>query len=277
MTTYLAAYDTEADTCLDALPRIIELHRKFEIPATLFIVARLLDEQGDDYRRLLGDDPLFEIASHSYTHMLLRDHPVCGKAGPKEEYEREIVESKRRIEELFGREVAGFRAPVSFEDGLRGAPDLLRLCDRARYGYVSTLAWGPNCSLPALINEPFTYAEEGYPGLWEVPPCGWHDNVMKEGNSALDPLAVQASPHPYPEVALDGYIKTAAEEAELDRKFIDRAADMGAPHVSLIWHPWSLLRFDPEMEMLEQVFQYVRDRGLPVSTFGQYVETLGGK
>jgi len=274
MTTYIAAYDVEGEGCLDALRKILPLHERFEIPVTLFIVARLLDEQGGDYRELLGDHPLVEVASHSYTHMLLRDHPVCGKAGPSEEYEREIVESKQRIEEHFDCEVAGFRAACSFEDGLTGAPDLLALCDVAGYGYVSTLAWAPGCTLPALIREPFTYAEQGYPDLWEVPPCGWHDNVLKKGNSSLDPLDVQIAPHPYPEIEVHGYIETPDEEADLDRKLIDRAIDMNASHCSLVWHPWSLDRFDPEMRMLELVLGYIRERGLPCTTFTDYVAAL---
>ncbi len=274
MTTYIAAYDVEGKGCLDALRKILPLHERFEMPLTLFIVARLLDEQGDPYRELLGDHPLVEVASHSYTHMLLGDHPVCGKAGPPEKYEREIVESKQRIEDVFGRAVGGFRAPVSFEDGLRGAPDLLRLCDQARYRYVSCLAWGPGCTLPALIREPFTYADDGYPNLWEVPPCGWHDNVLKKGNSNLDPVPLQPSPHPYPEIEVHGYIETPEEEAELDRKLIDRSIEAGASHCSLVWHPWSLDRFDPEMRMLELVLAHIRERGLPVTTFADYVAAL---
>jgi len=274
MTTYIAAYDVEGEGCLDALRKILPLHERFEIPVTLFIVARLLDEQGDEYRELLSGRPLVEVASHSYTHMVLRDHPVCGQAGPPEQYERELVGSKQRLEEHFGRPVVGFRAACSFEDGLAGAPDLLRLCDAAGYRYVSTLAWAPGTTLPALIREPFTYADDGHPGLWEVPPCGWHDNVLKEHNSPHNPLDWQIVPHPYPETKIDGYVETPAEEAELDRKLIDRAIQMGASHSSLIWHPWSLDRFDPEMRMLELVLAHIRERGLPCSTFADYVDTL---
>jgi peptidoglycan/xylan/chitin deacetylase (PgdA/CDA1 family) len=94
MTTYIAAYDTESQDCLPAVRQIVEIHRKYQMPATFFIVARLLEHQGQEYRKLIGDGPLFEIASHSYTHMLLHDHRVCGKAGPRDQYEHEIVESK---------------------------------------------------------------------------------------------------------------------------------------------------------------------------------------
>jgi len=276
MTVYIAAYDTESDACLIGVRRIVEIHEKYEMPATFFVVARLLDDQGDEYRRLIGDHPLFEIASHTYTHMLLRDHRLCGVAGPKEEHEREIVGSKKRIEEGFGCEVVGFRTPVGFSDGLRGAPELLRLCNEAGYRYSSSLAWGPKETVPALIEEPFPYAEQGYSEIWEVPPCGWHENLLK-GNNRWDPQPLQLFPHPMPEAAATRFVETPQEEFDMHRLFIDKAMEIGAGHVSLIWHPWSLHRFDPAMKMLELVFQYVRDRNLPARTFADYVKTLLGR
>ncbi len=274
MTTYLAAYDVEHPDCLAALRSIVRVHEKHNMPGTCFIVAQLLDRQGAEYRALLGGHPLFEIACHSYTHMLLRDHPLCGKAGPKEQHEREVVASKKRIEDHFACAVEGFRAPVSFEDGLAGDPDLLRLCERAGYGYTSCLAWAPGCKLPALIRDPFSYAAQGHPGLWEVPPCGWHDNVMKKGNCSFGPIPVQLSPHPYPEIELTGYIESPEAEAALDAKLINRAVRMNARHVLLVWHPWSLGRFDPEMSMVDHVFCHVRDCDLAVATLAQYVDAL---
>jgi peptidoglycan/xylan/chitin deacetylase (PgdA/CDA1 family) len=102
MTTYIAAYDTESEEGLVAVQKIAEIHRKYHMPATFYFLARLCERQGKEYRSLIGDDPLFEIASHSYTHMLLRDHRVCGQAGSKDQYEHEIVESRQRRVLLLG-------------------------------------------------------------------------------------------------------------------------------------------------------------------------------
>ena len=273
MTAYLAAYDTEKDECLAAVRKIVEVHKKHEMPATFFLVARLLESQGDAYRELLGDDPLFEIACHTYTHMRLREHRLCGKPGPEEKHAYEVVESKRRIEDCFGRQVVGFRAPVSFCDGFRGALDLLRLLSQAGYRYSSSLAWGPDDSLPALIRDPFPYSDEGYPEIWEVPACGWHENVLK-GHSRLAPKAMQIFPHPMPEAAPARFIETAEEEVNMNRVFLDKAAQTNARHVTLLWHPWSLDRFDPDMTMLDLTFQHVRKLGLPAMTFADHVGTL---
>ncbi|MBI5095739.1 MAG: polysaccharide deacetylase family protein, partial [Candidatus Hydrogenedentes bacterium] len=157
MTMYVAAYDTESPDCLAGVREIVKRHEAHGVPATFFMVANLLERQKKEYTALLRDHPLFEIACHSYTHMLLRDTPEFGKAGPLEQFPREIVDSKARLEDVFGCVVKGFRPPVSFADGLREALEVLRLLDAAGYAYVSSLAWGPSWSLPALLVKPFTY------------------------------------------------------------------------------------------------------------------------
>lgn len=274
MATFIAAYDTEQPACLEAVRGIVAVHEEFDMPATFFIVAGLLEQQGAAYARIFSGHPRFEIASHTYTHMLLRDHRVCGKAGPREQFRREIVESKKRIEEVFGRAVYGFRPAVGFSDGLRGAPELLDLCAFAGYRYTSSLLWGPQESMPALLEGPFRYAAERHAELWEVPGCGWHENLLKP-RDYLNPAVLQLYPHPMPEAALVRLLQTPEEEAALNRCFIDRALKT-AGHVSLIWHPWSLRRFDPELRMLRLTFQYVRERGLETRTFAEYVSALPG-
>lgn len=107
-----------------------------------------------------------------------------------------------------------------------------------------------------------------------IPPCGWHENLLK-GNNNWDPRPLQLFPHPMPEAAAMRFVETPREEFAMHRLFIDKAVAVGARHVSLIWHPWSLHRFDPEMKMLELVFRHVRDLRLPAATFAGFAGTLG--
>lgn len=269
MTTYIAAYDTESPDCLAAVREIVKRHEAHEMPATFFMVANLLDHHRDEYVALLRDHPLFEIACHSYTHMLLTDTPEFGKCGPLEQFPREIVESKAKLEDVFGCAVTGFRPPVSSADALCNAPEALRLLDAAGYAYVSSLAWGPSWSLPALLVKPFTYAEQGFPNLWELPPCGWHENLLK-GNNRCGPVRIGLFPPAMPETIPNNYITSAEEEVLYNnRPFIDKAVREDYPLVSLIWHPWSLHRFDPAMKMLDITFSYVREQGIRSETFNQ--------
>jgi len=274
MTTYIAAYDTESPECLEGVRRIVEVHEECEMPATFFVVARLLEEQRDTYTALLRDNPLFEIACHTYSHMPLVDAPRFVEAGPPERFQEELVESKRRLEDAFDCDVIGFRPPVSGPEGLSPAPDVLRILDDAGYRYVSSRAWGPDCSLPAPLVRPFTYAECGLPNLWEFPACGWHENLLK-GHNNIGPILLCMFPPDMPETVPDRYVETPEEEFAINNKpFIDRAVREGYPLVTLIWHPWSLHRLDPGTEMLRLTFDYVRAQGLDANTFRGFLEDV---
>ena len=81
-----------------------------------------------------------------------------------------------------------------------------------------------------------------------------------------------------PQAIPDDYVKTPEEEFAFNNKpFVDAAVLEEMPLVSLIWHPWSLHRFDPDMRMLEITFAYVRERGLAVDTLGDFAKTLAAR
>jgi len=272
MTTYLAAYDTENPKCSTALPRIVEMHEKYGMPATFFIATCIVPGHETELRALL-DRPLFEIACHSHSHGLLATHsrsvnpPVPESALPDE-----VLGSKKRLEDLFGRQVTGFRPPWGYGDGLKHAPRLLELLNEGRYRYVSSVLWGPEDTLPALIQPAYTYAAQGYPGLWEIPSCGWQENVLKKAVVTLEDVVAPSAA--FPGAIPPGLFRSPEDEFTLNRLFIDRAVQVKNPQVTLIWHPWSLGGFDPEMRMLDLTFSYVRELGLPCGTFGEYVRTL---
>jgi hypothetical protein len=289
MTYYVAAYDTEqydksrlppgVPTCLEACQRIVEVHREHNMPATFFIVGKTLEANPKEYRALL-DDPLFEIASHTYSHRMLRDHPICGPAAPPEDRRQEIFRGKEVIEQVFGRPCLGMRTACGFVEGLRGAPELLSWVREASYKYVSSVLWGPEFTLPAPLNPPFTYEGDGFPDLREFPGHGFHENLLKGNNRifGMGALRVLLFPPLYPEAVPDGYVSTPDEEFRVNNRiFIDRAIAEDAPYVSLIWHPWSLGLFDPEMCMLDLTFDYVREQGLEPCTFGELNDRLSGE
>ena len=273
MTVYIAAYDTESPQCLAACHKIVEIHRKFDVPASFFIVGEVLEANPDEYRELL-DDKLFETASHTYSHKMLRDHPICGPAVSKKEIEKEILRGKTLIEQVFNRPCLGIRPGCGFTNGLRGAPEILRIIKEAGYRYVSSLLWGPDYTMPAPLNRPFRYLEEGFPEIWEFPGHGWHENLLK-GNNRSGPLRILLFPPLMPKMIPPSYVKTPEEEFEFNNKpLIDMAVAEDAPYVSLIWHPWSLNAFDPEMKMLEMTFRYLHMKDIPIITFSDLLSIL---
>ena len=275
MTLYIAAYDTELDGCLAACRKIVEVHRRQKMPATFFVVGQLLERDGAAYREIL-DDPLFEIASHTYSHKLLRDHGIFGPAAPDAEIREEILRGVRCVEDTFNRKCLGLRPGCSFADGLRGAPKVLEVIREAGLRYVSSQAWGRDWTLPAPLNQPFRYAADGFPDLWELPCHGWHENLLKDNNGS-GPARITLWPPDMPEAIPLDFVKTPEEEfAVNNRVFIDRASEQDLPFVSLIWHPWSLDRFDPDMRMLDTTFSYVREKGLQVGTYADLLREVDG-
>jgi len=266
-TRYIAAYDTESPACLAACRKIVNVHKRFEMPATFFILGKTLDAHPAEYRELL-DHPLFEVATHTYSHRMLRDNDFCGAAIPLDERRKEIFKGKEAVERVFERPCIGLRPGCGFDNALKGEPAVLEMLREAGIRYVSSLLWGPDYSLPALLAEPFTYKEDGYPDLWELPGHGWHENLLKDHNR-WGPRRLTLWPPPFPEAIPNAFCKTPKDEFEVNKVFLDRACQTNKPFVSLIWHPWSLAKFDPDMKMLELTFTHVRRLGLKPCTYAQ--------
>jgi hypothetical protein len=279
MTIFVPAYDTElydttslvsqAATCLEACHKIVEIHHRFDAPATFFLLGKALESAPVEYRQLL-DDPLFEIASHSYSHRMLRDQPICGPAVSSQAIWEEISIGKQVIEEVFQKPCLGLRPGCGFEYGLEGAPEILEMVTQAGYRYVSTRLWGKDYSLPAPLTQANSYASMGFPDIWELPGHGWHENLLKGNNRifGMDAMRALLFPPEFPEAIPAGYIRSPEEEFHYNNQyFIDRAAGQGLEYVSLIWHPWSLYLFDPEMKMLEMTFHYLERKGIALARY----------
>ena len=78
-TAYIAAYDTESPACLQACRKIVEVHKRLKMPATFFITGKTLEGNAGEYKELLAH-PLFEVASHTWSHKMLRENVFCGPA-----------------------------------------------------------------------------------------------------------------------------------------------------------------------------------------------------
>jgi hypothetical protein len=273
-TRYIAAYDTESPVCLAACRKIVEIHKRFEMPATFFMLGKTLDANPSEYRKLL-DDPLFEIATHTYTHQMLRDNDFCGSAVSLDERRKEIFKGKEAIERVFERPCIGLRPGCGFDNALKGEPQVLELLREAGIQYVSSLLWGPDYSLPALLQEPFHYEAEGFSEIWELPGHGWHENLLKDHNQ-WGPRRLTLWPSPFPQALPDSFCKTPKDEFEVNKVFLNRALETNKSFVSLIWHPWSLSKFDSDMKMLELTFTHVQRMGLRPCTSAQLYKQVSG-
>jgi peptidoglycan/xylan/chitin deacetylase (PgdA/CDA1 family) len=72
----LLRYDTEASNprqdMTGFLERVLEVHRKYEIPVTLFCKGAAMEHREQEFIAFfqeMKDDPLFDIQDHSYSHV----------------------------------------------------------------------------------------------------------------------------------------------------------------------------------------------------------------
>lgn len=124
------------ERCIDLsyqrwLPRYLDLLAELGLPSTFFLVA--------DFARQPGNRPFLqrlvaaghEVASHSLTHRI----ELCSL--PPGEKSREIIDSKKILEDLTGQEVVGFRGP-----GYAFDADIARLLVENGYLYDSSVVPG---------------------------------------------------------------------------------------------------------------------------------------
>ncbi len=135
------------------------------------------------------------------------------------------------------------------------------------------MLWGTDCTMPAPLAQPFRYSADGFPNLWELPGHGWQENLLKD-NNRLGPRRLSLWPPDMPEAIPPAFLQTPDEEFAVNRVFLDRAAEDSLTFVSLIWHPWSLAQFDPDMRMLELTFSHVRTLDLQTSTYANLLAKL---
>ena len=98
-----------------------------------------------------------------------------------------------------------------------------------------------------------------------------------EGSSCKDhnkwgPRRLTLWPSPFPQALPDGFCKTPKDEFDVNKVFLNRALETNKSFVSLIWHPWSLYKFDSDMKMLELTFTHVQHIGLRPCTYAQLYE-----
>lgn len=270
MTRYVAAYDTESLRCIHGVRSIVRQHRARNAPATFFLVGELLThaEIAAELKDLL-DDPLFEVASHTFTHELVKKHLSYGNDAPGEALLRDQIErSVGIIQDTFQREIVGFRTPCGFYTGLRGETALLRILWDNGIRFVSSKLMGRGDTVPSELSEPYWYEEDILRPLLELPGHDWHDNVLKGYNFC--PTAWPPSlPWGYPERPP----RTPAEEAAIYEKGIDYAVGHGATYYSPILHPWSTFRFNRDAETVALLLDHARVKGMEIQNFGmQYRE-----
>jgi hypothetical protein len=289
MSYYVAAYDTEAiypwwesgdqkysaelyqrsvsytgqrlQECLDGITAVVEVHKTKSLPATFFLVAKLVEHAAAELRTML-DDPLFDLQCHSYTHA-----DVMQIVADEHALKLELVDSKYLIEDTFGREVIGFTTPAGFPRGLVGQKRLLQALWDAGYRYIRSVGMGPFNTIPAPLTQPFWYGDDGYPELLELGLHAWHDNVLSGQPFAVHwpPLLPWGYPAKLPGTAYEMYAAYAPG--------IEFVVENNLLTYVPCFHPWSIYRVDRKALHIELLLTHAVSR-MPVVSCTECYETV---
>ena len=242
------------DESLAAVTGICAVLTRHAVPATFFVTGLVLEHAGPELAGLLKANAAFDVQSHSYSHRM-----GIGSADSVslDDLRDELSRTERLIEDVFGSRPIGFCAPGNFYRGLRGRLGQLGVLWERGYRFVGSDGQDARgLPYPAPFTQPYWYGEEGYPDLLELPITGWHCNMLFNSGHQNDGW-VAAPGYPdgsvleeLPETLEEGFRARAREFAH--------AIEQGLTYAPAM-HPWSVYRFDPQLEHLDRLIQMAKD------------------
>jgi len=252
---------------LTAVSGIRKVLNRQNVPATFFIVGLLLEKAGDDLGALLKGNSLFDIESHTYSHMLIWN--------PNEEVsidklQDELLKTSNLIFKYFGCSPIGFCAPGNFYQGLRGKRKQLEVLHEQGYRFIGTDGAGPgHLPQPAPFTQPYWYDKDGFPELLELPLTGWHDNLLFNTGHQND----NWKPAPgFPDRGILERLPVTVEEGFQARKKEFEYALENKLIYAPSMHPWSVYRFDHELKHLERLIEMAKHENCPIMNCRQIYE-----
>ncbi|MBC8234323.1 polysaccharide deacetylase family protein [bacterium] len=251
---------------LASITQITRVLKRHDAPATFFIVGKVLERAGENLAGLLKDNPLLDIESHTYSHMgILSDEPAV-----LQKFSEELRKTSYLILKYFGKRPVGFCAPGNFYKGLQGHPKQLGILWEQGYRFIGTDGMGPpEQPMPAPFTQPYWYAKDGFPELFEVPTTGWHCNLLFNTGHQSD----NWKPAPgFPDgTILEKLPATLEEGFQARRKEFQYAIDNQLVYAPAM-HPWSVYRFDPKLKHIEWLIEMAREQNVPIMNCRQLYE-----
>ena len=195
--TVLLGYDVEtaSDSTAGFLDGAAELHTKYDVPWSIYLVGSTVEARVDDILRH-KDDPLLTIGQHTYSHMLLKSiymTPRDGKeihggaqtyfkaGGPLDEVEAEITKTQKIIRDLLGIECEGLTGPWGYYRGLADREDILRVLHENGIRWIRTNARDSrDCQPVPFTEQPYFYEQQGFPDILELGIQGYQDDFYWE-------------------------------------------------------------------------------------------------
>jgi len=195
--TIVLGYDIESasENTMGFLEGAVILHDKFKVPWTIYLTGVTVEKYGDDIRKVVPN-PLLTVGQHTYSHMLLKSiymkpgdgKPIHGaqpnffrQGGALDEIRREIERTQLIIRERLGVECRGLTGPWGYYRGLVDRPDILQIMQDNGIQWIRTNARDQrDCQPTPFTEQPFFYADQGFPYILELGVQGYQDDFYWE-------------------------------------------------------------------------------------------------
>ena len=226
------------------------------MPGTLFVCGRTLLQALEPVQAAHATG-LFDVQQHTFSHVPFKDIVYSPEPG----HRRRRSRPRRRSRcSRSSRSRPGCSATTSVSSASACAPrsattaacatgpDLLEIVRGAGLRYITS--WGRNeeNGNPTPWVQPFTYDEEGYPDILELPFQFWLDVVWFDQH---------------------GY-DTGPAFLEALKGAVDEVADNDLVY-GACFHDWVMLASDERhVGWLRGFFRYARERGVEVTTYTDY-------
>lgn len=156
--TYFPEADVDRSiSLLDGLDVALEIMKKENIKGSFFVVAEIAEMLAKKIRAM--DEAGHDIGCHNYQHL----RPVTMSV---EDYRKQLIEAKEKIEEILGHEVIGYRAPSFGIDD-----DRLNVVRECGFKYDSSKLKPQKSAKYGVLN---------LEGFQEIFPCIHNDGCFTE-------------------------------------------------------------------------------------------------
>lgn len=112
---FLESWDDDYDLLSEPMNRTLRLLERFEITATFFVVADVVDNYPGLVDRIVNHG--HKIGCHGLHHECAIHPDTKEPLFTRQEYRRRIKEAKKILEDASGQEITGFRAPNAYVSG----------------------------------------------------------------------------------------------------------------------------------------------------------------
>ena len=195
--TMVFGYDIEtaSENTVGFLEGATEMHEKHGVPWTIYLTGQTVEQCTDAIRKCM-QSPLVTVAQHTYSHVLLKSvymtpgdgKPVHGaepnffkEGGSLDQIRQEISKAQGIIKDLLQVDCRGLTGPWCYYRGLVDRPDILQILQDNGIRWIRTNARDyRDCQPTPFTEQPFFYADQGFPEILELGVQGYQDDFYWE-------------------------------------------------------------------------------------------------